>query len=225
MSVKKIINVKFWSNYLFIFCAIFCFASCDIMQNSKTDPLLDDALKEQYLGRSAWQKPNLVIEKLGDLSHKTVADIGAGTGYFSFRLAFKAEKVIAIDIDPNMIKLIDLFKTNLPNDIQERIETRLALPENPKLKDDEVDVVFIMNTIAYIDNPQKYLAQLKPKMKEGGIVMIVDYKSGNLEINAPPTEERISQETVGQIMNASGLNIIDNDSETLDYQYIVIGKF
>ena len=82
-----------------------------------------------------------------------------------------------------------------------------------------------MNTIAYIDNPQKYLAQLKPKMKEGGIVMIVDYKSGNLEINAPPTEERISQETVGQIMTASGLNIIDNDSETLDYQYIVIGKF
>ncbi|NJO92951.1 MAG: hypothetical protein HC831_31295 [Chloroflexia bacterium] len=42
--------------------------------------------------REKWQKPDLVIDKLGDLSNKTIGDIGAGTGYFSFRLAKKQKR-------------------------------------------------------------------------------------------------------------------------------------
>ena len=53
--------------------------------------------------RQVWQKPNLVIELLGDLQDKTIADIGAGVGYFSFRLAEKANRVIAIEIDENSL--------------------------------------------------------------------------------------------------------------------------
>ena len=62
------------------------------------------------VGRAIWQKPGLVIEKLGDISDKVIADIGAGTGYFSFRLAPRAKKVIAIEIDEALIKYIDSSK-------------------------------------------------------------------------------------------------------------------
>jgi len=84
--------------------------------------------------RDVWQKPNTIIDLLGDLSEKTVADIGAGTGYFTFRLALKAEKVIAIDIEERFLEIINTFKRNLPAELQDRIETRLATPSDPLLK-------------------------------------------------------------------------------------------
>jgi len=61
------------------------------------------------------KKPEVVIAKLGDLSNMTVADIGAGTGYFSFRLAEKAEKVISIDIDERFLNYIENKKESLKN--------------------------------------------------------------------------------------------------------------
>mgnify|MGYP003513888378 CR=1 FL=1 len=51
--------------------------------------------------RTVWQKPYEVIHRLGPLEYLTVADIGAGSGYFSFRFIHEAARVIAIDIDPD----------------------------------------------------------------------------------------------------------------------------
>jgi len=56
--------------------------------------------------RKEWQKPELVMQILGNLDGQVIADLGAGTGYFSFRLMRKAKHVIAIDIDPIMLKMI-----------------------------------------------------------------------------------------------------------------------
>src|SRR5690606_26217477 len=69
---------------------------------------------EYNASRTVWQKPASVISKLGDLSDKVVADIGAGTGYFSFRLAFHAHKVIAVDIDTNALQTISAYIPKLP---------------------------------------------------------------------------------------------------------------
>ena len=71
-----------------------------------------DTLLKQYdpPGRVFWQKPQVVIDKLGDLSDLVVADLGAGSGFFSRRLAQQAKKVIALEIDQNMIPVIDSLK-------------------------------------------------------------------------------------------------------------------
>lgn len=173
------------------------------------------------VGRAIWQKPGLVIEKLGDISDKTIADIGAGTGYFSLRLSRKAKKVIAIEIEPTLINYIDSSKVSLPDSIKDRLETRLALPENPKLTTDEVDIILIINTIAYIEDLPKYLNTLKKGLKKGGKVMIIDYKMKRLPINAPPKSERIYLDKIEDMMVDAGYEVIQTDDTSLDFQYII----
>lgn len=176
------------------------------------------------VSRSIWQKPGLVIEKMGDVSNKVVADIGAGTGYFSFRLANRAKKVIAVEIEPDMIAYIDSIKVKMPEDQQKKIETRLARPNDPALSEDEVDIIVIINTIAYIPRLPLYLETLKKGLKPGGSIMIIDYKMKRLPINAPPKSERIYLDKLEDMLIEAGYTILESDDTSLDYQYIITAK-
>ena len=129
--------------YLIVTSILLILIGCDIKRTkapitSEFDDalLLDEPSGENIIPnrdekRYAWQKPELVIDLLGELEDHVVADIGAGTGYFAFRLVSKAKKVIAVDIDPNMIDLMELFKDNLDTVTQGKIDMRLATPEDP----------------------------------------------------------------------------------------------
>lgn len=172
------------------------------------------------LSRAIWQKPGLVIDKLGDISNKVIADIGAGTGYFSFKLAPKASKVIAIDIEPRIISYLDSIKNTIPN-IEQKMENRLGKPNDPLLLNDEVDIVLIINTIAYINHPESYLKTLKKGLKTNGKLIIIDYKMKKLPINAPPKSERIYLDKLEDMLTSSGYDIIESDDTSLDYQYII----
>lgn len=173
-------------------------------------------------GRYAWQKPGLVIDKLGDLEGKVIADIGAGTGYFSFRLLSRAEKVIAVDIDQDMIDLIKIFRENLDTLSQKKIDTRLASSENPNLLNDEVDIALIINTIGYITDKSAYLNNLRSAIKEGGEVVIVDFKMKRIPDDiAPPSEYRVSILDLENLLIESGYKNVVTDDISLNYQYIV----
>lgn len=175
--------------------------------------------------RIGWQKPDEVINMLGDLGGETVADIGAGSGYFSFRLALKAAKVIAQDIDPNMIQLMDAFAANLPESIKNKVETRLGKANDANLYEDEVDNVIIINTIIYIDNKKEYLENLKKGLKKGGKLMIVDYKMKRLSIDGPDVEDRVPHHVVENLVTEAGYTIKASDDTTLEYQYIVVAEY
>lgn len=176
-------------------------------------------------GRAAWQKPKLVIDKLGDLAGKTIADIGAGTGYFSFRMCFKDAKVIAVDIDQDMLDFMNELSVNLPEDKIGNFETRLATETDPMLADEEADIIIIVNTIAYIGNRVEYLRNLKDKLKEGGKIMILDFKMKQiLKINAPSREERIALYQMEDELISAGFSNISSDDQSLDYQYIIFGE-
>jgi ubiquinone/menaquinone biosynthesis C-methylase UbiE len=176
------------------------------------------------VSRSIWQKPGLVIEKMGDVSGKVVADIGAGTGYFSFRLANRAKKVIAVEIEPDMIAYIDSIRLKMPEEQQRKIETRLAKTDDPALSEDEVDIIVVINTIAYIPRLPVYLETLKKGLKPGGSLMIIDYKMKRLPINAPPKSERIYLDKLEDMLIEAGYTISESDDTSLDYQYIITAK-
>lgn len=187
----------------------------------QVDHEVDHEENSVNLGRAIWQKPGLVIEKLGDVSEKTIADIGAGTGYFSFKLAYKAKKVIAVEIEPELLRYIDSSKVKLPADKRNRIETRLARPDDPNLKPEEADIILIINTIAYIKDIPNYLQTLKEGLKKDGQIMVIDYKMKMLPINAPPKSERIYLDKLEEMFIAAGYKIIKTDDTSLDYQYII----
>jgi ubiquinone/menaquinone biosynthesis C-methylase UbiE len=201
-------------------------ASCKL--DNDLVPLTDFSKAQSEMqknqGRSVWQKPNLVINKLGDISNKTVVDIGAGTGFFSFRLAMRARKIISTEIDSNMIKVIELQKENLPQEISARIETRLVEPSNSGIKRGEADIFVIVNTITLINKPDKYLQNLYEACDTGNQVLVVDFKKIEIDMPAPSIKERMDLDEVVELLTGAGFKVTDQDENTLDYQYIVLAE-
>ncbi|HFA48574.1 MAG TPA: class I SAM-dependent methyltransferase [Bacteroidetes bacterium] len=183
-----------------------------------------EKLLKQYNppGRDAWQKPEKVIGKMGDLSDKVVADLGAGSGEFSFRLAQEAKKVIALEIDERFIQLMDSLKLiQLKPEFQHRLETRKVTPTDSKLKPGEADIILIVNTYIYIKDRINYLKHLLEVMPEGGQIIIVDFKKKRIPIKFPRQETRLELYKVENELYRAGFKNIVSDDSSLNYQYIV----
>ena len=176
------------------------------------------------LNRTVWNKPERVISLFGDLTEKTVADIGAGTGFFSLRLAGKADKVIAIDIDPTFVTVLDSLKREkLPVSLHNRLETRLATSDDPLLAANEVDDIIMANVYMYMRQRVSYLRKLRAALRPGGQILIIDFKKQALPLG-PPTDIKLSAETVVTELRRAGFRDISVDNELLDYQYVILVK-
>ena len=174
--------------------------------------------------RVIWQKPEVVIELLGDLSGKTVADIGAGTGFFSRRLMEKADKVIAIDIDPRFVAYLDSVRIqDLAPEQQNKLEPRLVQPNNPMLTPQEVNAVLIVNTFMYIQNRIDYLNLLKKGLRPGGRLLMIDFKKKITPVG-PPYEIRVPLFQVEEELQNAGFRIVSSNDTSLEYQYIVLAE-
>jgi len=173
--------------------------------------------------RVIWQKPEMIISLIKDLEYKTVADIGAGSGYFAFRLAGRAERVIALEIDEQLISFMDSVKhTQLTPNRVDRFETRLD-HDLPNLKVAEVDVVLLTNTYIYIKDRISYFSNLLKSLKSKGQVIIVDWKPENLPVG-PEIGVKMSTFEVTQELQQSGYKIVNVDETSLQYQYIIIAE-
>jgi ubiquinone/menaquinone biosynthesis C-methylase UbiE len=168
--------------------------------------------------RAEWQKPEAVLNSLQPLKGKTVADIGAGTGYFAFRFAQEAAKVIAIDIDQRFLDHIREKKETEGSGAN--LETRLTTPDSPGLKPQEADVVVIVNTFHHIENRVEYLKKLKEGLRPDGVLVILDFKKEKTP-PGPPVELRLSPEQVQSELTAAGFTILSADGEMLPYQYLI----
>lgn len=189
-------------------------------------PVRKQGITDDYTStnRLIWQKPDLVMDLLGDMDGKTVADIGAGTGFFSLRIIEKAAKVIAIDIDQRFLNYLDSIKMLELNDtLRQKLETRLATPDNPNLKAAEADLVLIVNTYMYLKDRVGYLRNLKSGIAEGGKIIIIDFKRKRMPIG-PPQNIRVPLfVTEEELYEAGYREVITNDS-SLDYQYIITAR-
>ena len=168
--------------------------------------------------RAEWQKPEKVIASLGSLQGKTVADIGAGTGYFAFPIAKQAVKVIAIDIDQRFLNHIAQKKQK--QKAGGNIETRLTKPDSPGLKPREADLVLIVDTYHHIEDRIEYLKRLKKCLPQDGMLVIIDFK----KMKTPPgpsLELRVAEEQVESELKSAGFILVAADKEMLPYQYII----
>ena len=129
----------------------------------------------QGVNRDQWQQPQKVIAALQIKPGAIVADLGAGGGYFTFKLADavgREGKIYAVDVDSGMI---DLVANEAKQKATANIEMILARPDDPRLPKTGVDLIFTSNTYHHIENRVAYFAKLKNYLRPGGRVAIIEY--------------------------------------------------
>lgn len=169
--------------------------------------------------RDDYQKPEKVLEFLGDVSGKKVMDIGAGSGYFSVKLANKGANVIAADVSEEFQKAL---KKRIEEQKIKNIELRKIPYDSPNLKDQEVDMVLIVNTYHHIENRSDYFAKVKKGLNESGKLVIIDFFDAEAPVG--PKHHKISIDTVISELKKAGYTHFEVDVNLLPYQYIIISK-
>ena len=171
--------------------------------------------------RDAYQQPRKVLEYLGELKGKTVMDIGAGSGYFSVKLADAGARVIAADVD-------DEFQEFLQRRIQENdlsnIETRKIPYDDPGLSKEEVDMVLMVNSYHHIENRPDYFAKVGEGIKPDGELVIIDYFKFQIPVG-PPVNHKVSMDVVVNELKEAGFTAFDINVELLEYQFVIRAKF
>ena len=125
--------------------------------------------------RDEWQHPEEVIKALKIQAGDQVADLGAGSGYFTFRLADAVGptgNVYAVDIDAEM-------NAYLAQRVQDKgyqnIEVVLARPNNPGLPDNSIDLIFTSNTYHHLEDRLAYFTNLQQDLQPDGSIAIIDF--------------------------------------------------
>lgn len=170
--------------------------------------------------RDKWQKPDEVIKALKIGATDKVADIGAGTGYFSLRIAraYPSATVYAADVEPSMIDYLNKqsSKENLSNHVAVKIPT-----DKPDLPG-KVNLVLVVDTYHHIDDRTSYFETLRKKqLLPNAKVVIIDFTAESPE--GPPAEHRMSKADVQAEMQSAGY-ALDQDIQMLPYQYFLIFK-
>lgn len=169
--------------------------------------------------RAEWQKPDLVVSRLGDLRGKTVADLGAGTGYFSFRLAKAGARVIALDPDQRFLDYIEEQKKSQP---QLDVEVRKTPENRMALADGEVDLILLVNVYHHIHDRIAYFGDARVALKPGGRIVSVDFRNEDSPVGPPP-EHRIAPELAAEELRQAGYSV-SIDANLLPYQYVLTAR-
>ena len=170
--------------------------------------------------RDAYQKPHEVIQALELKPGETVADLGAGSGYFAFRLAQhvgETGRVYAVDVSPDMIVHLNRRARELKAG---NVVAMLSAPDDPLLPDAAIDRFFVCDTWHHIDNHPHYLGLLKQMLKPGGQIIMIDFKKEKTPVG-PPLEMRIAQDDLVKEMDANGFRLL-KEHTFLPYQYFLV---
>jgi ubiquinone/menaquinone biosynthesis C-methylase UbiE len=169
--------------------------------------------------RDAYQKPHEVMEALGIKAGEIVADIGAGSGYFTMRLAHHVGptgRVYAVDVSPDMIRHL----TARVRDMRLlNVSPILAPPDDPLLPQ-SVDRFLIVDVWHHIEDQAGYLAKMKKDLKPGGQVVMIDFHKRDLPVG-PPAGMKIAREDLLKQMQANGFRLVAEHT-FLPYQYFLV---
>lgn len=168
--------------------------------------------------RELEERPAAAVEALTLRPGDTVADIGAGTGYFSFRMAQKVPsgKVLAVDIQPEMLTLIEAQKekTGISN-----VEPIQGSPDNPNLPTQSVDLALMVDAYHEFEYPQEMMQGIATALKPGGRVVLAEYRAENPFILIKRLH-KMSEAQAKKEMAAVGLSWLKTD-DRLPQQHLL----
>ena len=170
--------------------------------------------------RDAYQKPHEVLTALNIKPGEVIADIGAGSGYFTFRLSHHVGdkgKIYAVDVSPDMVRHINrrVRETKATN-----VVTILADNDDPLLADRSVNRFFICDVWHHVENQTKYLSLMKKMLKPGGEIVMIDFHKKELPFG-PPMQMKIAREDLIKQMESNGFKL-SKEHTFLPHQYFLV---
>ena len=171
--------------------------------------------------REQQENPTKVIEALNLKPTNMIADIGAGSGYFSFRIASLVAqgKVFAVDIQPEMLDVISFLKEE--NKVN-NIETVLGSLTNPNLSKDSIDLVLMVDTYHELEYPKEMIENIINDLKPGGEVVLAEYRRENPLIPIKKLH-KMTEKQVKREMSMVGLTWLKTE-EILPQQHLIFFK-
>lgn len=188
-------------------------------QHGRLFPPEDLALLEGP-DRDAWQKPDQIMDALGIADGAIVADLGAGGGWFTVRLARRVGPnglVYAEDIQPPMIEAI---QRRIEREGLKNVRIVRGTPTDPRLPPGELDAVLIVDTYNELEDPVGLLRNVGRALKPRGRLGIIEFKNDGLG-PGPAPEERVDERRVLRDAGEAGLRLLNREN-FLRYQYMLV---
>jgi ubiquinone/menaquinone biosynthesis C-methylase UbiE len=170
--------------------------------------------------REAWQKPEQIMDALGIADGSVVADIGAGGGWFTVRLARRVGPqgiVYAEDVQREMIEAIErrMQREGLRN-----VRTVLGTLDDPKLPPRALNAVLIVDVYHEVESRVELLQKVRDALTPTGRLGIVDFTKAGWG-PGPPLDERLDEAIVVKDATAAGLRLVSREA-FLPYQYLLV---
>jgi ubiquinone/menaquinone biosynthesis C-methylase UbiE len=172
--------------------------------------------------REREEQPDKALDLIGIAPGMTVADVGAGTGYMSLRIAKRVGptgKVYANDIQPQMLERLS---ENARNANLDNVETVLGSEADAKLPHDKMDVVLMVDVYHELARPEEMLQSIRRALKPNGRLVLIEYKKEDPTVPIRP-DHKMSLADIKTEVEAEGYKL-DKVIEALPRQHIVIFK-
>jgi ubiquinone/menaquinone biosynthesis C-methylase UbiE len=170
--------------------------------------------------REAEESPDAALDAIGIRKGSAIADIGAGVGYFTSRLAERTGpegKVYANDIQPEMLELL---KKNISARGLSNIETVLGTADDPRLPAGKIDLVLLVDVYHEFSQPRKMLHKIRQSLKPDGRLILLEYRKEDPKVPIRP-EHKMSVAEVKAEIEPEGYHF-EKSLETLPRQHILI---
>jgi ubiquinone/menaquinone biosynthesis C-methylase UbiE len=170
--------------------------------------------------REAEEAPDKALDAIGIAKGSTVADVGAGAGYITWRLAERVGplgKVYANDIQPDMLRLL---RWNMEQRRLANVETVLGAIDDPKLPRGAVDLVLLVDVYHEFSAPQSMLRGIRESLRKDGRLVLLEYRGEDPNVPIRP-EHKMTVAQVKAELEPEGFRL-DRVSEALPRQHILI---
>ncbi len=160
--------------------------------------------------REEWQRTSYILHSMALKENDIIADVGAGTGYFSklFSDYVKQGKVYAIDCEPNMVDFMD---QRFAKEKVDNIATIQSLPDDPCIPND-CTIVFLANAYRFITNREQFLQNVYEQTQQDAQYVIVDFKGSNARVSPAQAIEEVTR---------AGFEVSDFDTTGCPDHYIL----